>query len=98
MAPRITVRPERLAALADELAGLAVALADDGDRCRSAAGTLETALGGRTGEAAGAVALAWGTLAGSLAEGTGAAAGTLRAAGASYCAADADLAASIGGP
>ena len=39
VAPRISVHPEALTALADELAGLASALATDGDRCRSAAGS-----------------------------------------------------------
>ena len=99
MAPTISVRPELLAALADRLTGLAAELAEDGERCRAAAGILRAALGGgTTGETAGAVALAWGVLAGGLAEGTGAVAGTLRAAGASYRRADAELAGSIGEP
>lgn len=97
MAPTISVRPEALAALADELAALAAALAEDGDRCRAAASVLDPALGGRAGVAAGAVAGAWGTLAGVLAEGTGAAARTLRAAARAYRAADDELAGRIGG-
>ncbi|MGY1751977.1 hypothetical protein [Blastococcus sp. SYSU D01042] len=98
MAPTISVRPEVLAALADRLTDLAVELADDGERCLAAAGTLRAALRGTTGETAGAVALAWGALAGGLAEGTGAVAGTLRAAGASYRRADAGLAGSTAEP
>lgn len=98
MAPRITVEPDRLAALADQLTGLAAELAEDGERCSVAAGPLRTALGGAAGETAAAVALAWGALAGGLAEGAGAVAGTLRAAGDSYCRTDTALAGSIGGP
>lgn len=92
MAPRISVHLEALTALADELAGLASALATDGDRCRSAAGALDTALGGREGAAAGAVATAWADLAGALADGTAAVAGTVRAAAAAYRGADDELA------
>lgn len=98
MAPRISVRPEGLSALADELAALATALAADGDRCLSAAGTLDAALGGRAGATAGAVALAWGRSAGTLVEGTRAVAGTLRAAVDSYRAGDQGLAGSMGAP
>ena len=98
MTPRISVQPDALGALADELARLAAVLAADGDRCRSAAGTLDAALGGRDGAAAGAVAVAWAALAGALAEGTEAAAGTLRAAVLAYEAADEDLAGRLGGP
>jgi uncharacterized protein YukE len=98
MAPRISVQPDALEALADELAGLAAALSTDGDRCRSAAVVLDTALGGREGAAAGAVAIAWGTRAGALAEGTRAAAGTLRAVAAAYRGADEVLAGRLGGP
>ena len=98
MAPRISVHPEALAALADELAGLASALAVDGDRCRSAAGALDTALGGREGAAAGAVASAWADLAGALADGTAAVAGTVRSAATAYRGADEDLAGRIGTP
>ena len=98
MAPTISVQPDALAALADELAGLAAALAADGDRCRSAAGALDVVLGGRAGASAAAVATAWATVAGALAEGTAAAAGTLRAAVLSYRAADEELAGRFGGP
>ena len=98
MAPRISVHPEALTALADELAGLASALATDGDRCRSAAGVLDTALGGREGAAAGAVATAWADLAGVLADGTAAVAGTVRAAAVAYRGADEELAGRFGAP
>jgi uncharacterized protein YukE len=99
VAPRISVYPEALTALADELAGLASALATDGDRCRSAAGTLDTALGGgREGAAAGAVATAWADLAGALADGTAAVAGTVRAAADAYRGADEGLAGRFGTP
>jgi len=87
------VHPEALTALADELASLASALATDGDRCRSAAGTLDTALGGgREGAAAGAVATAWADLAGALADDTAVVAGTVRAAAVAYRGADEELA------
>ena len=98
MAPRISVHPEALTALADELSGLASALATDGDRCRSAAGVLDGALGGPEGAAAGAVATAWAELAGALADGTAAVAGTVRAAAASYLGADEELAGRFGAP
>jgi len=98
VAPKISVHPEALTALADELAGLASALATDGDRCRSAAGTLDTALGGREGAAAGAVATAWADLAGALADGTAAVAGTVRAAVVAYRGADEELAGRFGAP
>ena len=98
MAPRISVHPEALTALADELAGLASALATDGDRCRSAAGVLDTALGGREGAAAGAVATAWADLAGALADGTAAVAGTVRSAASAYRGADEELAGRFGTP
>ena len=98
MAPRISVHPEALTALADELAGLASALATDGDRCRSAAGVLDTALGGREGAAAGAVATSWADLAGALADGTAAVAGTVRSAAAAYRGAEEELAGRFGTP
>lgn len=98
MAPRISVQPDALAALAAELAALASALSTDGERCRSAAGVLDTALGGREGAAAAAVATAWGDLAGALADGTGAVAGTLRAAAAAYRGADEELSARFRAP
>jgi uncharacterized protein YukE len=97
MAPRITVRPAALAALADELAGLAVALAADGQACRGVAGVLDAALGGREGAATSAVAVRWSVLAAGLADGAGAAADVLRAAAAAYRGADEALAARIGG-
>ncbi len=98
MAPRISVRPGELSALADELARLAVALAGDGDRCRSAAGVLADALGGREGAATATVATTWGTLAGELAHSTGAVAETLHAAVAAYRDSDAALAGRMGAP
>ena len=98
MAPRITVQPDALAALADELAGLAAALATDGERCRSAAGVLDAALAGPEGAAAGSVATAWADLAGALAEGTAVVAGTVRAAAAAYRDADEELAERFGAP
>ena len=98
MAPRISVHPEALTALADELARLASALATDGDRCRSAAGVLDAALGGREGAAAGAVATAWADLAGALADGTAAVAGTVRSAASAYRGADEQLARRFGTP
>lgn len=98
MAPRISVHPDALTALADELAGLAAALATDGERCRSAAGVLDAALGGREGAAAGAVATAWADLAGALADGTAAVAGTVRAAAAAYRGADEELARRLRAP
>jgi uncharacterized protein YukE len=98
MAPKISVQPEALSALADELAGLASALAADGIRCRTAAGTLDRALGGHEGEVAGVVATGWGVLAGSLAEGAGSVAGTLQAALRAYDEADAELAQQFGPP
>lgn len=98
MAPKIAVEPVVLLALADELAGLAVALATDGNHCRAAAGALDTALGGWEGATAGAVATTWGTLAGALAESTEAVAGTLRAAVLAYRGADGELAGRIGTP
>jgi uncharacterized protein YukE len=98
VAPRISVHPEALGALADELAGLASALATDGDRCRSAAVALDAALGGREGAAVGAVATAWADLAGALADGTAAVAGTVRAAAVAYRGADEELAGRLGAP
>ncbi len=96
MAPRISLRPQALAALADELAALAGSLADEGERCRAAARPVDAALGGREGAAVGVVAGTWGTLASTLAEGTAAVAGTLRGAVAAYGSADEELAARIG--
>jgi len=98
VAPRISVQPDALTALADELAGLASALATDGERCRSAAGVLGAVLGGREGAAAGAVATAWANLADALAEGTGSVAGTMRAAAHAYRGADEQLAGRFGAP
>ncbi|MBN1091406.1 hypothetical protein JKP75_01655 [Blastococcus sp. TML/M2B] len=92
MAPRISVHPGELAALADELSRLARTLAEDGDRCRVAAGTLTGALGGREGAAAGAVADRWAVLAGALAEGTGVVADAIRSAVEAYAAVDRELA------
>jgi uncharacterized protein YukE len=98
VAPRITVQPDALAALADELARLASALAADGERCRSAAGVLETALAGREGVAAGTVATSWAEVAGALAEGTAVVAGTVRAAAVAYRGADDELAERFAAP
>ncbi len=98
MTPRISVQPDALAALADELAALACALAADGERCRSAAGVLDTALGGREGAAAAGVATAWGDLAGALADGTAAVAGTMRSAAVAYRSADVELSGRFGAP
>ncbi|RBY77863.1 hypothetical protein DQ239_09015 [Blastococcus sp. TF02-09] len=92
------MQPEALDALADELAGLASALATDGDHCRAAAGALDAALGGREGAAAGAVATAWADLAGVLADGTAAVAGTVRAAASAYRCTDEELAGWFGPP
>ncbi|SDF17770.1 Uncharacterized conserved protein YukE [Blastococcus fimeti] len=98
MAPRITVRPDELTALAAELDGLADALTADGDRCRAAADALAGALGGREGAAVGGLADRWGTLAAALADGTGTAAGTLRSVAAAYRDVDAALAGRMGSP
>jgi uncharacterized protein YukE len=98
VAPRISVHPDELTALAAELDGLADSLAVDGDRCRAAAGALVDALGGGEGAVVGGLAERWGTLAAVLADGTGTAAGTLRAVADAYRDVDAALAGRMGAP
>lgn len=61
-ADSVLVRPEGLAALAAELAGLATELFDDAERCRVAAGSLAAALDGEEGWNAGAAGTAWAAL------------------------------------
>ena len=98
MAPKISVRPGELTALAAELDALAESLAVDGDRCRAASVAMVDALGGREGAAVGALADAWGTLAAALADGTGTAGDTLRAVAAAYRDVDGALAGRMGAP
>ncbi|MGY1639612.1 hypothetical protein ACI782_00560 [Geodermatophilus sp. SYSU D00703] len=92
MSAPITAQLDAIDALADELAGLATELGDDGLLCRSTAVSLGTALSGEAGERAGAAGTGWATLLDLLAQHTGALAGTLRAAVDSYRLTDATLA------
>jgi hypothetical protein len=91
-----TVVPDGLAALADELAGLATALSEDVERARSAAACFPETLGGQEGWAAGATATAWACLYELMVARTSTLAGTLTAAVAAYVAEDAWLASSLG--
>jgi hypothetical protein len=88
----ITVQLDAVAALADELSLLAVRLAEEPPRCRTAGAALETALGDPVGEAAAGAATAWGAVAQLLADECATTARTLRAAVAGYRAEDAGLA------
>jgi len=89
MSSIIAVQLDAVAALARELAVLAAELGDATDLCRSAAGSLSTALGGDEGWAAGAAAAAWAGLSALVAADARAVAGTLDAAVTDYRAADA---------
>ena len=95
MSSIISVQLDAVAALAHELAVLAADLGDATDECRSAAGSMLTALGGDEGWAAGAAATAWAGLSALVAANATAIAGTLEAAVADYRAADAVRAAQI---
>lgn len=90
------VRPEALAALGDELTGLATELLDDADRCRGAAGALSAALDGEEGWSAGAAGTAWAGLQDVLAERTAALARTVDGAARAYLDEDARIAGAIG--
>ena len=92
----LTVVPDGVATLADELASLAAELTDDVERARSAAACFSEALGGREGWAAGATATSWACLYEVMAARTSALAGTLTAAVAAYLAEDDWLAGSLG--
>jgi hypothetical protein len=92
----LTVVPDGMTALADELATLAAELAGNVERIRSAAASFPDALDGHAGWAAGATGTAWASLCHLVAGQTTALAGTLRAAVAAYVAEDAALAESVG--
>jgi hypothetical protein len=90
------VTPDRVTALADELAVLAAELAGDVDQIRSAAACFPAALEGPEGWAAGATATSWARLCDLLVARTDALADVLTAAVAAYQAEDAALAGSLG--
>ncbi|MGY1802781.1 hypothetical protein ACI78T_05805 [Blastococcus sp. SYSU D00922] len=92
----VLVHPQALAALAEELTGLAGELAYDVDRCRAAAGSLAAALEGEEGWAAGAAGTAWAGLEESLAERTSALARTVSGAVQAYLEEDARIAGWMG--
>jgi hypothetical protein len=87
-----SVRPDDVEGLAAELAALAVELADDAGRVRSAASWFPAALDGPEGSAAYAGATAWARLQEVLAARVGVLGGTLSAVAAAYRAEDAALA------
>jgi hypothetical protein len=95
MSAPLSIRFPDVGDLADELAALAGQLAEEQPLCRTAAASLETALGGDIGGRAAAAATAWGDLTGVLADRCAAMAGTLRAAVASYRAVDGVLAEAV---
>jgi hypothetical protein len=95
-ADRFLIRPEAVAALGDELTGLAAELLDDADRCRGAAGALATGLDGEEGWSAGAAGTAWAGLQDVLAERTAALARTVDGAVRDYLDEDARMAGAIG--
>lgn len=92
----ITIAPDGVTALADELARLAAELAGGVDRIRSAAASFPVALEGHEGWAAGATATAWAQLCGLMTDRTSALAQVLTAAVAAYLAEDAALAQAVG--
>ena len=92
----VLVSPGGLAALADELAGLATEWSEDADRCRTAARGLSTALDGEEGWTAGAAGTAWSGLEEVLAGRTSALAQTVAGAVQSYLDEDARTAGWIG--
>jgi hypothetical protein len=97
-ADSVLVHPQALAALADELTGLATELLDDADRCRVAAGSLSTALDGQEGWSAGAAGTAWAGLEEVLAERAAALAQTVSGAVQAYLDEDARIAGRMGRP
>ncbi|WP_116449624.1 hypothetical protein [Blastococcus litoris] len=92
----VLVQPQALAALAEELAGLASELADDVDRCRTAAGSVAAALDGDEGWEAGAVGTAWAALEQALSERASALAQTVSGAVRAYLEEDARIAGWMG--
>ncbi len=97
MSTIISVQLDGVAALAAELAALALELGEDVRLCTSAAASLAAALSAEEGRRAVVAATGWSGLTRSLAERAGAVGATLDAAVASYRAADAALAERIGG-
>jgi hypothetical protein len=91
----VSVRPDALTALADELAALAADLAADADACGGAAALLAAGLGGEEGLVAAFAARGWGQLLDGLADGCRTMAGTLHAALEAYRNAEHDRAGSI---
>ena len=98
MCPPITVDPDAVGGLADEMAVLATELHDDADLCRSTAASLASALDGQEGWAASGTGTAWAALVQALADRSSAVALTLVAAIAAYRAEDDALAGQIGAP
>ena len=92
----LTVSPDGVTGLADELRALAAELAGTVDRIRSAAASLPDALQGREGWAAGAAATSWASLCDLMAGRTSDLAQALTAAVAAYLAEDVALARSVG--
>ena len=88
MSSTISVQLDALEALAGELGALAADLADDADRCGSAAGALFASLSQDEALNAAGAAVAWGVLTRAVADAVRAIAATLAAAVTAYRAAE----------
>jgi hypothetical protein len=97
MSQPISVQIDAVQGLADELAGLAAALAADGQLCSEAAGPLWAALEGSPGYWAAGTATGWAGVLEVLAQRSSAVAATLSAACDSYRRAEVALARLLGG-
>jgi hypothetical protein len=93
----LLLRPDAVAALADELTVLAAELKDDAERCRGTAGSFARALDGDDGWTAGVAATAWAGLGDVLAERTADLARTVAGAVRATLDHDAGIAGGIGG-
>jgi hypothetical protein len=98
MCSPITMHPDAVGGLADEMAALATELHAEADLCRSTAASLHAALDGTEGWVAGGTGTAWASLVQVLADRTSAVALTLVAAVTAYQAEDDAIAGQMTGP
>jgi hypothetical protein len=98
MSSPVTVQPDAVSAIADELAAMSGQLAAELPACRAAASMLEDGLGDDVGRRAARTARAWADLTDLLVDACATSAQGLRSAVESYRLLDAGLAADLGAP